>query len=423
MNELVPAIIVVIAFGTPLLAIARSVGGQQAALAMASVVVHIVAAIAMVTVVREYYGYGDLLAYWRGAVRISAAISFDYSTLGDVFLLIGQRPNTLQVIGNGWSTGSMYGLSGLLAWLLDGSLLAMCVLVSLVGCASRIWLFTSLRPLLPKASATALAVVCLLIPSVVFWTAGILKEGFATPALAFATGAVARYLSRRMRLEITLIIVGISSVMIALVKAYILFPFAAAGVAGFLCWRAIRTDGSIRISFGRLAVGGVAIVAFVLVLGSIFPKYSLERFADTAEDLRVLGDTHAGGSTTRVAVGGNPAIVAATGLATALFRPLLFEVKNPLMLVSAAEASVFLFLFLRLAFRYRWVFAVALRKSWLFVFCGVFVLAFGVAVGMTTTNLGTLARYRVPMLPFLGVSFVLLESVINRPFMRQRKNT
>jgi hypothetical protein len=241
----------------------------------------------------------------------------------------------------------------------------------------------------------------------------VLKEGFATPALTFATGAVLRVLGGRMHLILAAVIVGLSSILIALTKAYVLFPFAGACIVGFLAWRAIRVEGAITVRPGRLVIGIVATVALLLALGSLFPKYSLERFADTAEDLRLSGDTHAGGSTTRVAVGGNPVFVAVTGLGTALFRPFIFEVRNPLMLMSAAEASVFLVLFLRVSLRHRWAVFWALRRSWLFVLCLVFVVGFGVAVGVATSNLGTLARYRVPMLPFFGVLFVLLEAAIS----------
>ena len=43
------------------------------------------------------------------------------------------------------------------------------------------------------------------------------------------------------------------------------------------------------------------------------------------------------------------------------------------------------------------------------VFCTVFVIAFGIAVGLTSTNLGTLSRYRSPILPFFAVLLLVLD--------------
>ena len=38
----------------------------------------------------------------------------------------------------------------------------------------------------------------------------------------------------------------------------------------------------------------------------------------------------------------------------------------------------------------------------------VFIIAFGAAVGLTTTNLGTLSRYRLPMMPpYAAILFIL----------------
>jgi hypothetical protein len=42
------------------------------------------------------------------------------------------------------------------------------------------------------------------------------------------------------------------------------------------------------------------------------------------------------------------------------------------------------------------------------VFCVVFVITFGIAVGLTSTNLGTLSRYRSPILPFFAVLLLVL---------------
>jgi hypothetical protein len=41
------------------------------------------------------------------------------------------------------------------------------------------------------------------------------------------------------------------------------------------------------------------------------------------------------------------------------------------------------------------------------MFCAAFTLTLGVAVGLATTNLGTLSRYRMPLVPFF-VAMVLV---------------
>jgi hypothetical protein len=42
------------------------------------------------------------------------------------------------------------------------------------------------------------------------------------------------------------------------------------------------------------------------------------------------------------------------------------------------------------------------------------VLLFGMAVGLTTTNLGTLSRYRMPLVPFFAALLVLFMDADKR---------
>lgn len=418
MNDVVPSVLVAVSLGMPLVVAARRVSARQAPLLLGAIALHIAAALAMVFIVRDYYGYGDMMGYWRGGMRLAAYIDADVvGNLPDVVMLLLQQKNPLQVTGNGWSTGSMHALSGLLCFAFGDSLFAICIFIALVGCGARFFLFSSVRQLLPSTSERAAAVVCLYIPSVVFWTSGLLKEGFATPALAIATGAAMRWfagVSSPLRMAP---LMAPSVVLIGLTKPYVLFPLTAALVIGFIWRRSLVSSGTVRIAERPLLlVGGVvAILVGIVVLGVLFPRYSIANFADASEDLRSVGASHAGGSTIAVSAGGGGlglVLFAPVALATALFRPLIVEVRNPLMLVSAIEMSVFIGLTVRLFWlRPRSAFGVALRGSWLFAAAVVFVVIFGFAVGASTVNLGTLTRYRVPMLPFYGLAFVVLEAV------------
>jgi hypothetical protein len=95
-------------------------------------------------------------------------------------------------------------------------------------------------------------------------------------------------------------------------------------------------------------------------------------------------------------------LFAPLALLTALFRPLFFEARNPPMAISAVETTMLVMFIARSAFQK----GVArlwrdTRRSPALMLALTFVLTFAVAVGLSSTNLGTLSRYRVPMLPFL----------------------
>jgi hypothetical protein len=99
---------------------------------------------------------------------------------------------------------------------------------------------------------------------------------------------------------------------------------------------------------------------------------------------------------------------------TTMFRPFLWEVRNPVMLLAALENLVFIVLFGRGIFR---LFGSGSNESEkLLILCFSFSILFSLAIGITTYNFGSLVRYKIPMLPFLAAGLVILN------FKKQSKN-
>jgi hypothetical protein len=158
-----------------------------------------------------------------------------------------------------------------------------------------------------------------------------------------------------------------------------------------------------------LGLGGI------VVLGRYFPEYAMDNFTARSSDLQQLGRRggsafELGGETPSTFVG--QFAYAPAALLTSLFRPFIFEVHNIPALVNAVETTVLTVVFARI------IFTRNLRKvrrqiadNPFLVFCVVFVMAFGIAVGLASSNMGTLSRYRSPLLPF----FVVLLLVLSKP--------
>ena len=97
------------------------------------------------------------------------------------------------------------------------------------------------------------------------------------------------------------------------------------------------------------------------------------------------------------------------GLINALFRPQLFDVNNALVLVSALEMTYITFVLLGIVRRRGIRVFGDLRRSPFLLMCSI-VVAIGCSfVGVVTLNLGSLARYRVPFLPFYGALLAILS--------------
>ena len=193
-----------------------------------------------------------------------------------------------------------------------------------------------------------------------------------------------------------------------------LFPFVLAGGSWYYWARSLKR-GRVRIRPIYLAVAAVLGLGGIVLLGRHFPEYALDTFNIRSAELQRLG--RRGGSSFTL-TGETPTTLigqfayAPAALLTSLFRPFLFEVHNLPTLVNAVETTVLMVLFARIVLtRSLGKVRRQIADNPFLVFCIVFVIAFGIAVGLASSNLGTLSRYRSPLVPF----FVVLLVALGRP--------
>jgi len=285
---------------------------------------------------------------------------------------------------------------------------------------AKLCVYEVFRQTYPKPLHRRLLLANMLVPSVVFWSSGLLKEAVAIVGLGPVMLGLHRMLRGRWLSGFVLLAVG--ATIIGLVKAYILFAFVVAAGAWIYVDRAWKGSG-LRIRPLHLLIGlGVAVGGLVL-LGRLFPQYALEALAEQAAYHQDIGQRVRGGSTYTLLGDASEASVAVQllyaplALFTSLFRPLIFEGTNPQLFVNALETTALLLAtgWVLWKVRLRVIYATIVQSP-LAVFALVFVVTFGVAVGLTSTNLGTLSRYRVPLVPFFAsLLMVLLSKQEGRP--------
>jgi hypothetical protein len=206
---------------------------------------------------------------------------------------------------------------------------------------------------------------------------------------------------------------------ILLIKPYIAFPFVLAAGCWYYWARSLRR-GRLRIRPAHLVVGAVVGLGSIVLLGHYFPDYAVDHFTEQTAQLQHVGQRIRGGSTYALATEVPTSLTgqlayAPAALLFALFRPTLFEVRNLLILANSFETTLLTLLFLSLIMR-RNLGDVRrqIAEDPFLVFCVVFVIAFGTAVGLASTNVGTLSRYRAPLLPFFAALLLVLAKPIGR---------
>lgn len=262
-----------------------------------------------------------------------------------------------------------------------------------------------------------IALCSLFIPSTIFWGSGILKDTIIISTLGFATYSIdLLFIQRRWKWSVVLQLI-FSIILIFKVKLFILQAF----IPACLCWffyRQIITTRSIALRVLLFPL----IIFFSIVIGywSAFKigegdsKYSVDNIAKTAKitayDIGFYTGRDAGSGYSLGELDGtlsNMISKAPQAINVTLFRPYLWEVKNPLMLLSAIEGSLLLFFFLYVLFSIRKRFFSAINNpDILFMLIFSIILAF--AVGITSYNFGTLARYKIPLMPYFSLALVLI---------------
>lgn len=257
------------------------------------------------------------------------------------------------------------------------------------------------------------------IPSVLFWGSGILKDTFTLSALGYFIYGFHTGLIRQKSVFKQLIVMAISIEVIILIKPYIFIAL----LPGAMIWFSSGLIERIHGRFIRYTIAPIFIFFFlstgivlINVMGDSLGKFSTDQLLDrvviTQRDLKSayymgnsfdIGDFDA--SFSSILGVSHKAVFAG------LFRPMIFEARNFFMLISGIENTAFLILFILVLMKTRVLrFFPYFFKHHLLTFSLIFSLFFGFSVGLSTSNFGSLVRYKIPAVPLFTASmFIILH--------------
>jgi hypothetical protein len=383
--------------------------------------VRIIGALAVGLLYQFYYGGGDTFNFhthgsrhiWEAFVEspeLGMKLIFSNGTYsGDTFryaskIFFYQDPSSFFVI-------RIAALFDILTFSTYSATAVLFSIVSFIGSWLLFLAFYQLRSDLHKWYAFA----CLFIPSVVFWGSGVLKDTLTFSAVGFMTFAVSQIFFQRKFSVVNFVMIAISIFVLYEVKKYILICYLPA----VLLWvysgqlYAIRSL-VLKILLFPIIVALLAVSGYYSVdsIGKEDARYALDNIAETARitayDIGFYTGRNAGSGYDLGELDGSISgmiRLAPQAINVSLFRPYLWEVRNPLMVLSAVESLGLLLLTFYVLINGRWTIFKNLTKPTI-IFCVVFSLSFAFAVGVSTFNFGTLARYKIPLLPFYLIGMV-----------------
>lgn len=379
-----------------------------------SLLAHVFAALAQELIYRNVYGGGDMLLYqYYGRALGDLMLSNPTHYLPEVGSLLFQLEHELPfyIIGEGSSTGSMAALAAILSAVWSNELYVAGAVVGVASTAGAILTHSVVREDLQAKMRLPVCIALLLVPSVVFWTSALLKEAvIALPIGMLFVGVHTLFKRRRRILGLTLIALG--ALVVSLFKPYVLAGFFAGIPSFYLANRARERGRPISLTLPRTITLVVGALVFVVLFGQLFADYDVARLGEElASEQRDTFSTR-GGSTYQLVDPEARTLSAQLAFAplalfTTCFRPLIFEAHNLQAAVNATEATFILILFVVGIRRSRLGFIKVLLDRPALLFMSTFALVVGVGVGLATTNMGTLSRYRAPIYSLLAAVVVV----------------
>jgi hypothetical protein len=261
-----------------------------------------------------------------------------------------------------------------------------------------------------------IAIATLFIPSVVFWGSGILKDSIVLACLGMSIYGIDRIFFQRKIKLLTILILLISLFTIFTIRKFVLQAF----IPSVALWVYFNHLVRIRSTVLKILIAPIIASMFLFTvyysinkIGEGDRKYSVDKLAETARitayDIGFYTGENAGSSYSLGSFDNSFSSMlrlAPQAVNVALFRPYPWEVRNPLMLLSALESLFFLvstiYLLIKLRFSFKAFFGNADTS-----FCFIFAITFAFAVGISSYNFGTLDRYKIPLLPFYLLWLIL----------------
>ncbi len=254
-----------------------------------------------------------------------------------------------------------------------------------------------------KEKRKELAIVLFLIPSVLFWGSGVLKEGLLLLGLGMLLLNFIKFVNHGFSFRLIIgIIVGL--LILAYMKYYILTILIPLLISYFIIAKTTNRFAIIKYTAVIIIFFGV-----LLNIHRIFPQYNvLEILSQKQNSFVYLAESlNAGSLVNRNLL--QPSVSdfilkTPKALYTVFFRPFIFEVNSPFTLMAAIENMMFLILFIFSLFFFKF----KKENINILLFCLFFVLITFLLTGLTTPVLGAVVRYKVPALPFLAIVLLLV---------------
>jgi hypothetical protein len=392
-----------------------------------------------------YFGGGDTGLYYQGIQDLRAALSEDFRHFGEImgttnlddasplspYFLFDNYENDITYNYMRAASNFFVPRLGIIPSLVFfNSYLCICFCFMMFALGGSIRLFKMFYYYYPKAKQE-LALAILFLPSVGFWSSGLLKDTICFGCVGFILYGILNVFIRKRKVGSSLFWIALSAYLLYNIKTYIfLVLLLAISIWIFAETNRLIKDRTLRqiFAFITFTIGITAGYFMVQYFTSqeTLKQYQLDNLVSAAENQRynyLLVDQQSEEKTSYYSINAsNPFLLVVNSIGATFFRPLPWEIRSAAALLSAIEALAFILLTGNLFYK-RGIGAPfrEILKDPRLLMSFIFAMVFAVGVGAATANFGTLSRYKIPSMPFYMLTILMLYRNTALPYPKWLK--
>jgi hypothetical protein len=388
---------------------------------------HMFGAVAYAMMVQYYYGYGDSFIFYYGSDFLSTQVAQDPGNIKYFFKSAAEVKAWYDAEVGDLSYAGYFGIASNLfimkisAFLSIFSFNKYLIITLFFGFFSfaGLWrLFLVFKDINKDKELKILAWTVLFIPSVWFWGSGLIKDSVCMGSLGFIIYFLYTLLIKKEFSIRNIIALVVLIYVVNVIKSYIIIALAV-GLSVFIFYKFVTPFKNVVIRAFIILVFlfGVLIIAFVtnfsdqlqlLAEESMVQINSFQRNYDAVQNEDERSRANLAIKEMDLTIQGM-IIQSPLKVFTCLFRPFIWESRKIFILLSAFESLLLLactvYMLVKLRF-YR--FFIEIFKNPFVLVSFIMSIFFALIIGFTTYNFGTMARYRIILLPFYFFTLVSL---------------
>lgn len=388
---------------------------------------HMFGAIAYALMVQYYYGYGDSFVFYYGSDFLSTQVMHDGSNIKYFFKSAAEVRSWYNTEVGDISYAGYFGIasnlfimkiSAVLSIISFNKYLIITLFFGLFSFAGLWRLFLVFNHINKGKELKILAWAILFIPSVWFWGSGLIKDSVCIGSIGFIIHFLYKLFIKKEFSVKSIIALVVLIYIVSIIKSYIIIVLAV-GLSVFIFYRFISP-------FKNIVIRGFIILAFLIavlvatfvtnfssqlkLLGeeSMVQVDSFKRNYDAAQNederSRAYLETKEIDPSLAGMIAHSP-----VAIFNCLYRPFIWESKKIFIVFSSFESLLLLLctLYIIVKLKFFGFFTEILGNPFVLV-SFIMSILFAVIIGFTTYNFGTMARYRIILLPFYLFTLVSL---------------